>query len=140
MKAGTRLVGVAFPEETSAPEKNSLRQYELVGVGLAIDDIDQPGVGSVSIDGPYNPSGPGDTPSRRKILVCSPANSRDEEPCAKKILSTLVFGGPETLIQKRGYPTPRLFVRVLGRPRWPPVLLKSFLNLPTPFIMDKSQE
>ena len=45
----------------------------------------------VQIDGPFNATGPGDTPSRRRIFVCRPANAdaRDEAACAKTILSTL---------------------------------------------------
>ena len=89
VKAGTRLVGVAFPEETWAPEKNSLHEFSFVGVGLKFDDVDQPALGSVSIAGPYNPKGPGDTPSRRKILVCAAPSSTDGEGCARKIFSNL---------------------------------------------------
>ncbi|PYU24700.1 MAG: hypothetical protein DMG32_13245, partial [Acidobacteria bacterium] len=37
VKAGTRLVGVAFPQETWAPEKNSLHEFSFVGVGLKFD-------------------------------------------------------------------------------------------------------
>src|SRR5262249_36218463 len=42
-----------------------------------------------SVTGPFNPAGPGDTPSRRKIFVCRPATRTEEEPCARKIISTL---------------------------------------------------
>jgi hypothetical protein len=47
------------------------------------------GVGTVSVIGPYEATGPGDTPSRRRIFVCRPAGPRDEEPCATRILSAL---------------------------------------------------
>jgi len=46
-----------------------------------------PGVSQVTIAGPFNASGPGDTPSRRKVLVCSP--QPDEIRCARTILNTL---------------------------------------------------
>ena len=49
-----------------------------------------PGITQVSISGPYNPSGPGDTPSRRRLLVCTPSSPADEEACARRILSTLL--------------------------------------------------
>ena len=49
----------------------------------------EPGVASVSIGGPYDATGMGETPSRRKILVCRPATVEDEEPCAREILSGL---------------------------------------------------
>ena len=41
------------------------------------------------LTGPFNPTGPGDTPSRRRIFVCRPATLAEEEPCARRILSTL---------------------------------------------------
>jgi hypothetical protein len=50
----------------------------------------QPAVYSISITGPYEAKGPGDTPSRRRIFVCRPAKPGEEEACAKRILSTLM--------------------------------------------------
>jgi hypothetical protein len=47
------------------------------------------GISSLSIMGPLNASGPGETPSRRRIFVCQPASLEDEEDCARQILSTL---------------------------------------------------
>ena len=48
------------------------------------------GITQISISGPHNPTGPGDTPSRRRLLVCTPTSAADEEPCARRILSTLL--------------------------------------------------
>ena len=48
-----------------------------------------PHVLSVSIAGPFNAAGSGETPSRQRIFVCHPAAAKDELPCAKKIISTL---------------------------------------------------
>jgi mono/diheme cytochrome c family protein len=48
-----------------------------------------PGVTQVSIAGPFNATGPGDTPSRRRLLICAPASAADEQPCARKILNAL---------------------------------------------------
>jgi hypothetical protein len=44
---------------------------------------------SITIAGPYRPTGPGDTPSRRRIFVCRPAGLAEELPCARRILGTL---------------------------------------------------
>jgi hypothetical protein len=49
----------------------------------------QPSVGVVTIRGPINPTGPGNTPSRDKIFVCQPKTAAEETPCAKQVLSTL---------------------------------------------------
>jgi hypothetical protein len=49
-----------------------------------------PAVSEISITGPYAARGGGDTPTRRRVFVCRPAQPREEEACAKKILSTLM--------------------------------------------------
>ena len=49
----------------------------------------QPAINSVTISGPYNVTGRGDSPSRRRIFVCRPASAAEELPCARRILSTL---------------------------------------------------
>ena len=43
----------------------------------------------ISVVGPNQIVGPGDTPSRRKIFVCRPSASLSEKACAQKILATL---------------------------------------------------
>ncbi len=49
-----------------------------------------PAVYQVSINGPFEASGPGDTPSRRRIFICRPDSPEDEESCARRILTTLM--------------------------------------------------
>jgi mono/diheme cytochrome c family protein len=44
---------------------------------------------SVTITGPYNATGPGNTPSRRRIFVCQPTNVSQEPACAREILRNL---------------------------------------------------
>jgi hypothetical protein len=46
-------------------------------------------IAGLVIDGPYNATGAGDTPSRRAIFVCRPASDADEAPCAARILARL---------------------------------------------------
>jgi hypothetical protein len=48
-----------------------------------------PSVSAVTIIGPHNPKGPGDTPSRRRLFVCTPAGAPQEPACARRILSTV---------------------------------------------------
>jgi hypothetical protein len=48
-----------------------------------------PHVGRVRIEGPYDPKGAEDTPSRRKIFICRPTTAREEESCARQIVSNL---------------------------------------------------
>jgi hypothetical protein len=44
---------------------------------------------NVVINGPFNATGPGDTPSRRAIFVCRPTDTASEAPCARRILTHL---------------------------------------------------
>ena len=78
-KAGTRMVGVTFLKE-NVQSSGEFR----VGRRAVFEGVD-----SVTISGPYSATGPGETPSRSRIFVCRPTSSEDEEPCARKILSTL---------------------------------------------------
>ena len=43
----------------------------------------------VLVEGPYDPTGVGDTASRRRIFVCRPPTVEDEAPCARRIMSSL---------------------------------------------------
>ena len=93
VKAGVRLVGVAFLRRTLAPEGLTPRRLPVGNFILSSSrnplESERMGVGSIAIDGPYDPVGPGDTASRRQILVCRPVDPSDEGPCAREILSTL---------------------------------------------------
>jgi len=42
------------------------------------------------VSGPFDPSGPGDTPSRKRIFVCRPDKSVAADDCARRIISNLV--------------------------------------------------
>jgi len=47
------------------------------------------GVNTIVINGPFSPAGAGDTPSRKRIFVCQPANATDELPCARQIVGSI---------------------------------------------------
>lgn len=49
-----------------------------------------PAVYEVSIVGPFEASGPGDTPSRRRIFISRPSCPDDEDECARRFLSQLI--------------------------------------------------
>jgi len=79
MKAGPQSIGVAVVKKRNVRGVDDL--YDTYSATL--------GVSTVSITGPFNPGGPGETASRRKIFVCRPASATDELPCAKQILRTV---------------------------------------------------
>ncbi len=87
--AGPREIAVAFLRKTAA-QYDGIRQPLLKSY---IDPVDEgwrpPHLRSLEIVGPHDPTGPGDTPSRRRIFVCTPSGTADEAQCARQILSTL---------------------------------------------------
>jgi hypothetical protein len=87
--AGPHDVTVAFLEDPQAAEPFRLEPF----LRSSVDNFDwsgHPHLQMLAIAGPFNASGAGDTPSRRRIFVCRPANARDETPCARQIVSTLI--------------------------------------------------
>jgi mono/diheme cytochrome c family protein len=87
-KAGQRLVGVVFRKKVYEPEGILEVFPRQMARDIGNFKGGDPGIGTVTITGPYDPTGLGDTPSRRKIFACNPAVNQ-EESCARKILSRL---------------------------------------------------
>ncbi len=83
LPAGEHVIGAAFLTESVEIEGAPVRGNAQVpsANGLAVD--------YVTVGGPYNPTGPGNTESRRRILICQPATGQPEDVCARQILSTL---------------------------------------------------
>ncbi|MEP7308547.1 MAG: DUF1592 domain-containing protein [Acidobacteriota bacterium] len=93
--AGPRVVGASFLQKSSAEGGNRLQSF-LRSTLIATDHTGLPHVESLTIAGPFNPTGPGATPSRARIFQCRPpadvksgAKNREEAACAKKIVETL---------------------------------------------------
>jgi hypothetical protein len=87
VEAGQHEVTVAFLRRNSAQTQEPLelhtRDQDLQNMnGVPLVDY-------VTVIGPVNPAGPGDTESRRRIFSCQPATTADELPCAERILSRL---------------------------------------------------
>jgi mono/diheme cytochrome c family protein len=90
--AGPQTVGVAI-----------VRRANARGVDDLFSELaSSAGIQSLTINGPLNPTGPGDTPSRRRIFTCRPpsraasdgdargtVSTPEENACARQILSTL---------------------------------------------------
>jgi hypothetical protein len=88
VKAGPQTVTVAFLKKTMAPVEDLVEPLERSTFDPS-DPKGLPHVLSVSIGGPFEAKGSGDTPSRRKIFTCHPNAASEEIPCARKIISTL---------------------------------------------------
>jgi hypothetical protein len=112
VKAGLRSVAAAFLRESAKSEVTSpagRRGFVPGGAGgsnppaemdLRVDGaklkrfqvpqrFGAPEVSGMTILGPYNPTGRGDTASRARIFVCRPASAKEEDTCAHTILATL---------------------------------------------------
>ena len=105
VRAGMRTLTLAFLGESSRAERTAPsgtseparphppfdirldgRRLEL----LQLPDATQPfKLRWISVEGPFDPQGPGDTASRRKIFTCRPESAEEARPCAEKIVSNL---------------------------------------------------
>jgi hypothetical protein len=90
VKAGARTVRVAFLQKAYAANEDLVRRplsttYN-ANIGSQYGYSTVPHLSGVTITGPYNMDGVGDTPSRRRIFVCRPT-SADEGPPASAMAS-----------------------------------------------------
>jgi hypothetical protein len=88
LNAGPHAIGVAFLKKSSAPAVDLLQPF----LRDRIDPISPAGIPEldrVTIEGPFNVKGPGESPSRRRIFTCRPAAGSDGVACAKNILTAL---------------------------------------------------
>jgi len=89
-RAGRHSIGVSFVDETTKPTGILTPKLLLSDIGHYKGG--EATVASVTISGPYQVRGPGDTPSRNKIFICRPnagASEKEREACASRILSSL---------------------------------------------------
>ncbi|HEY7169563.1 MAG TPA: DUF1592 domain-containing protein [Vicinamibacterales bacterium] len=96
-KAGERIVGITFVKQ-AAEEEGFLRpNLPVTSFEFAGNRDGDPAIDTVQIAGPYEAAGAGDTPSRRRIFVCRPAQVRrsapdtraSEDECATRIVRAL---------------------------------------------------
>ena len=91
LSAGPKEIGVAFFRRPPALVEQVRERFEnprtAGNTGGPLGSM--PFVSSLTIAGPYNSRGSGNTPSRDKIFTCLPSNSSEEVACAEQILSQL---------------------------------------------------
>jgi hypothetical protein len=110
VKAGTRSVALTFLADNTVPEiivpfgqqnvpgggrlgapSSAKMDLRLDGARVKLFEVPAQRFSSLSIAGPYEIQGPGESPSRQRIFVCHPVNRAQEDPCARKILSSLAL-------------------------------------------------
>jgi mono/diheme cytochrome c family protein len=100
VKAGVHTIWATTVLKSHAPRDDLIKPFLRTTVD-GLDIMGDPSVDRITIEGPFAASGPGDTASRRKILLCRPAPASaasgrspqqieaSEVECARRILSTL---------------------------------------------------
>ncbi len=80
--AGQHVLAVTFPKKPSLLLETARQPYEAHFNYYRHPRL-QPAVYELSIIGPYNPAGAGDTPSRRRVFSCQPASPKSRT-CAQR--------------------------------------------------------
>ena len=89
--AGPHEVGATFIKKNSALLETTRQPYD-AHFNMDRHPRQQPAVRTVSIVGPFDPTGVGETPSRERIFSCRPpagATADEAETCATEIIATL---------------------------------------------------
>ena len=91
IKAGSRTVAATFLATNFRPSLDLIKQYDRKS--LENNSIPQlqyyPAIGFLRVSGPFNALRPEDSRSRRKVFACRPEIDAQEDPCARRILTTL---------------------------------------------------
>ena len=89
--AGTHTIGATFLATNFAPlldlDKHFMRSTVQTGPTPGYTFF--PHVGTMRIEGPFNATPAKDSPSRRKIFVCTPKTAAEETACARRIITNL---------------------------------------------------
>jgi len=89
VSAGFHEVGVTFVDQSDALLERTRQPYS-VAFNMHRHPRLSPAIYQVTINGPYNIDGAGDTASRRMVLIAQPESADQEEACAERILSHLM--------------------------------------------------
>lgn len=88
VKAGVRDVGVTFIKNSSSLLERKRQPYS-AAFNMHRHPRLSPAVYQVSVNGPYNAKGPGDTASRRRIFGSTAITGSEEDGSAERIISNL---------------------------------------------------
>jgi hypothetical protein len=94
VKAGSHRVSAAFIDKHSGVVDDNITPIEHTLADVDIGDYREltifPHLREFEIAGPFNATGVSDTDSRRRVFVCRPATAEEEQPCAQRIVTSLV--------------------------------------------------
>jgi mono/diheme cytochrome c family protein len=109
VRAGPHEIGVTFVKDGSSLLE-SARQPLQSHFNDRRHPRSAPAISQISMTGPYEAKGAENTPSRRRLFVCRPAERR-EEACARTILTTLMRRAYRRPIAKAEVEGPMAFYR-----------------------------
>ena len=110
VRAGPREIGVTFLrlpsiEEADGPRQRFVKPLFQSLIAAPNMAVYQPFVKSVTISGPFDMGGTGETPSRHRIFECRPVTPSNETACAQRIIASLArraFRRPATAEEVSG--------------------------------------
>ncbi len=87
VRAGPHKVTATFVRKIGE-STNRLRPFGRSSADT-YDSTGRPHVETLTITGPFDATGSGDTPSRRRVFSCVPETTKDEPRCAREIITKL---------------------------------------------------
>ncbi len=91
IRAGEHRVTAAFIRQMDGPYEDLLKPNarSLTGTETSYGTTSPPNLMHLTVEGPYNPTGISETPTRQRIFSCRPTVEAEERPCAEEIVSRL---------------------------------------------------
>jgi len=99
VRAGEHRVTAAFLRQMDGPYEDLVRpnDWSLTGTEASYGTTSLPHIVSLTLEGPHDPVGVSETPTRQRIFDCRPTSPEEEIPCARRIVSRLAgqaYGRP----------------------------------------------
>ncbi len=91
VRAGQHRISAAFVRQTDGPYEDLIRpnDWSLSGTEASYGTTSPPHLMHLTVEGPYEPAGISETPSRRQIFSCRPTAADEARPCAREIMTRL---------------------------------------------------
>ena len=109
LKAGPHTIAASTILRSHAEKDDLIKPFLRTTID-GLDIMGDPSVDRLTVEGPLNPTGSGQTPSRARIFVCTPQSEKDELPCARKIISALLRRAYRRPLRDGDLETPSAFI------------------------------
>ena len=91
IRAGEHRLTAAFIRQLDGPYEDLIRpnDWSLTGTETSYGTTSLPHLVRLTVEGPYNPVGVSENPTRRRVFTCRPTSPEEELPCAEEIVAAL---------------------------------------------------